>query len=87
MDAAVRVMHQAGFELTSSQGHAQSRQWQFGQQMPIERPANDPATESVEDDSQVNKLSRQSNISNVGYPELVNGGQHQPPSQIRKDRQ
>jgi hypothetical protein len=63
------VDHIARLALTDR--HLQCRQHELGPQMRLHSPADDPAAERVEHDSEIQEAGRRRDIGDVGNPELI----------------
>lgn len=60
--------------LALTDGHVERVDHQFSAQVRVHRPADDAATEHVEDDGEVEKTGPRRHIRDVGDPELIRGG-------------
>ena len=85
LHAPVGVMDEAGLGASGGQGHVERFDRQARFEMVGERPADHPAGKGVENDGQVDKLSRQPDISDVGDPDLIEPGWDASTRQIGDD--
>src|ERR1700754_3390202 len=82
----IRVMDQgSSIDLSVSKSHAKRRKRQGCPKIILNRPADDLATESIEHDRQVDECLIESDIGDVGYPELIQRHRLQAPRQGRGD--
>ena len=80
--ALIRVMHYPRRRLAAGDGLLQCRYRHPRCQRAIQRPADRLAREAIDDHRQVNKLGAQTDIGDVGDPELVGAGHSQPRRQV-----
>jgi hypothetical protein len=74
LHAAIGMMHQSGLRSAMPQRHAQGFQRQDCFQSPLQCPAQTTSRERIQQDSQINKLQLQTNVSNISYPQLIDAG-------------
>ena len=63
--------------------HQQGRRGKLGPQMPLQGPTDDPPAERVEQHRQEGKILGEPHIGDVGDPQLIEAGRHQPARQVR----
>src|ERR1700720_2356333 len=54
-------------------------------QLPTDAPTHHTSRVDIQNHRQIDELLLQSNVSDISYPQLINGTQHHPPRQIRID--
>ncbi len=69
--AMIRVMNHPGLRFAAGDCHVERVYDQFGAQMICHRPADDPTTEDIEHDRQIEKAHPRRNIGDVRDPEPV----------------
>ena len=67
------------------QRHLQRRHRQGRPQVDLQRPADDPTAEGVEDHGEEGKLLEQPQVGDVGHPELIEPGDLHAPREVRDD--
>jgi hypothetical protein len=71
--------------LALSDRHLQCHQHELGPQMGLHRPADDPAPERIEHDSEIQEAGRRRDVGDVGDPKLVGAvGGEIPVHQVRR---
>ena len=80
-------MHQTRGGLPSLQGHAQRLERQLVFQRAVQRPADHPPGEGIQNHREIDELPQQPDVGNIGYPELVQARQGHPARQVGIDRQ
>jgi len=86
LHAAVRMVDEAGRRVARGDRLVQRRKRQARLQMIVERPTDDLARESVDDDGEIDEPFAEPDESDVGDPELVEAGGRQPAREVGQDR-
>ena len=72
--------------ISVSEGHFQGSEGQGDLDCSIQAITQDFPGMHVHDHSQVDKIREDSDVGDIGQPDLVDGGSHQVPNQVGKDR-
>ena len=86
LGAAIGVMDQAGRWTPRGKRLLQGLHRQAGPQMVIDRPTHHLAAEGIEHDGEIDEALAQSDVGDVGHPDLIRTGRLQPAHQVRDDR-
>ena len=71
LHALVRMMDQPWVNDATVQRHLQGSQSQLRVDVARDGPTDAATTKSIEQHCQINKLTQQANVSDVGHPELI----------------
>ncbi len=85
LDAPIGMMNQPRLRLTFLQGRLQGLLGNAAVQLPADAPTHHTSRVDIQNHRQVDELLLQSNVGNIGDPQLIDGTQHHPPRQIRID--
>ncbi len=85
LHAAVGVMNQPGGNTAPLDGHAQSADGEFRFQSSFERPADHQTRIGIQDHGQIHELLPQTEVGEIGNPELIRRHRHEVPGQVRID--
>src|SRR2546426_11675703 len=78
-------MNQPGCRLTLLQGRLQSLLSHTAVELPADAPTHHTSRVDIQNHRQVYELLLQSNVGNIGDPQLIDRTQYHPPRQIRID--
>jgi hypothetical protein len=70
------MMHQTWLWLSLRQRHLQRRDRHFGFQGAAQSPADHSARKCIQHHGQVSELRAQSDVGDVGHPQLIDPGEH-----------
>jgi len=79
------VVDQPRLDDASGQSHPKGPERQFVFQSSVQRPANDAARVSIQNDSQEHELVAQPDVGDVSHPQLISTCQDHFPRQIGVD--
>src|SRR5882724_1338845 len=82
---AIRMMDTTLNRPSFLQCHPESSQCELGIDLLRERPANHPSGKQIQNHGQIQKARENSNIGDIGYPDLISLPYLEPLEQIRID--
>ena len=86
LNASVGVMHQTGLDFPMRQGHLQGRNHHTSIYAPLQCPPDDAARVSVKNNGQINELTLQANVGDVGPPQNIDVRHRKFLCQVRINR-
>ena len=85
LDAPIGMMNQSRLRLTFLQCRIQCLLGNAAIQLPANAPTDHTSRVDIQNHRQIYEFLLQSNVGNIGDPQLIDGTQHHPPRQIRID--